>query len=108
MRKKTALAMALLHKPRVLLLDEPFEGIDPASSAVIEMLLGQLSSDGATILLTSHILSIVQKIATRVVILHQGRVESDFNPSTAQQAVEEVYFGVVGEPKPEVADWLGS
>jgi len=50
----------------------------------------------------------VQKIATRVVILHQGRVESDFNPSTAQQAVEEVYFGVVGEPKPEVADWLGS
>lgn len=108
MRKKTALAMALLHKPRVLLLDEPFEGIDPASSAVIEMLLGQLFSDGATILLTSHILSIVQKIATRVVILHQGRVESDFNPSTADEGVEEVYFSIVGEPQPEVPDWLRS
>jgi len=108
MRKKTALAMALLHKPRVLLLDEPFEGIDPASSAVIEMLLGQLSSDGATILLTSHILSIVQKIATRVVILHHGRVESDFNPSTADEGVEEVYFSIVGEPQPEVPDWLRS
>jgi len=108
MRKKTALAMALLHKPRVLLLDEPFEGIDPASSAVIEMLLGQLSSNGTTILLTSHILSIVQKIATRVVILHQGRVESDFNPSTADEGVEEVYFSIVGEPQPEVLDWLRS
>jgi ABC-2 type transport system ATP-binding protein len=108
MRKKTALAMALLHKPKVLLLDEPFEGIDPASSAVIEMQLGQLSSDGATILLTSHILSIVQKIATRVVILHQGRVESDFNPSTADEGVEEVYFSIVGEPQPEVPDWLRS
>lgn len=108
MRKKTALAMALLHKPRVLLLDEPFEGIDPSSSAVIEALLGQLSSDGATILLTSHILSIVQKIAARVVILHQGRVASDFNPSTADQGVEDAYFSIVGEPQPEVPDWLRS
>jgi len=108
MRKKTALAMALLHKPKVLLLDEPFEGIDPASSAVIQMLLRQLSSDGATILLTSHILSIVQKIATRVVILHHGRVESDFNPPAIEEAVEEVYFGIVGKPQPEVADWLRS
>ena len=108
MRKKTALAMALLHKPRILLLDEPFEGIDPASSAVIEMLLGQLSSDGATILLTSHILSMVQKIAGRVVILHQGRVESDFNPPTTREGVEEVYFGIVGKPQPEVPDWLSS
>jgi ABC-2 type transport system ATP-binding protein len=108
MRKKTALAMALLHKPQVLLLDEPFEGIDPASSAVIETLLSQLSSNGTTILLTSHILSIVQKIATRVVILHQGRIESDFNPSTADEGVEAVYFSIVGEPQPEVPDWLRS
>jgi ABC-2 type transport system ATP-binding protein len=108
MRKKTALAMALLHKPKVLLLDEPFEGIDPASSAVIEILLGRLSRDGTTILLTSHILSVVQKISTRVVILHQGRVESDFNPSTTEKGVEEVYFSIVGKPQPEVADWLRS
>jgi ABC-type multidrug transport system ATPase subunit len=57
-------------------------------------------------LFTSHILSIVQKIATRVVILHQGRVESDFDPSTADEGVEEVYFSIVGEPQPEVLHWL--
>jgi ABC-2 type transport system ATP-binding protein len=108
MRKKTALAMALLHKPMVLLLDEPFEGIDPSSSTVIETLLSQLSSNGTTILLTSHILSIVQKIATRVVILHRGRIESDFNPPTTEEGVEEVYFGIVGKPQPEVPDWLRS
>lgn len=108
MRKKTALAMALLHKPKVLLLDEPFEGIDPASSAIIQMLLGQLSRGGTTILLTSHILSVVQKIATRVVILHQGQIESDFNPSTTEAGVEEVYFSIAGKPQPEVAEWLRS
>ena len=110
MRKKTALAMALLHKPKVLLLDEPFEGIDPASSAVIQMLLGQLSLlmwryDLAHL---SHSGSVVQKIATRVVILYDGRVESDFNPSTTEAGVEEVYFSIVGKPQPEVADWLRS
>ena len=108
MRKKTALTMALMHKPKVLLLDEPFEGIDPASSAAIQMLLSQLSRDRVTILLTSHILSVVQKIATRVVILHEGRVESDFNPSTTEAGVEEVYFSIAGKPQPEVPDWLRS
>jgi ABC-type uncharacterized transport system ATPase subunit len=50
----------------------------------------------------------VQKIATRVIILHQGRVESDFNPFTADEKVEEVYFSIVGQPQPEVLDWLRS
>jgi len=100
--------MALLHKPSVLLLDEPFEGIDPASSTVIQMLLSQLSRGGTTILLTSHILSMVQKIANRVVILYEGRVEADFDPSTTEAGVEEVYFSIAGRPQPEVPDWLRS
>ena len=70
------------------------------------MLLGQLSLSGTTILLTSHSLSVVQKIATRVVILHQGRAAADFDPSATEKAVEEVYFSLVGRPHPEVADWL--
>ena len=108
MRKKTALAMALLHRPRVLLLDEPFEGIDPSSCTVIKTILNQLFRNGVTVLLTSHILSIVQKIATRVIILREGRIECDFNPPTKSEEVEGVYFNIVGKPQPEVPDWLGS
>ena len=108
MRKKTALAMALLYKPRVLLLDEPFEGIDPASTNVIELLLRELAREGATILLTSHILPIVQRTAGRVVILHQGRIESDFVPAETDEPVEERYFHIVGRPQAEVPVWLSS
>ena len=108
MRKKTALAMALLYKPSVLLLDEPFEGIDPASSAVIQTMLRQLASDGVTILLTSHILPIVQTIAGRVIILHGGCIAADFVPAFPDAAVDEVYFRTVGTPQLEVPAWLRS
>jgi ABC-2 type transport system ATP-binding protein len=108
MRKKTALALALLHDPRILLLDEPFEGIDPASSSVIQALLQQLSAAGATILLTSHILPIVQQIATRVIVLHRGQIAEDLTPSNGPAAVERLYFNIVGRPQPEVPGWLSS
>jgi ABC-2 type transport system ATP-binding protein len=106
MRKKTALAMALLHKPSVLLLDEPFEGIDPASSIVIQALLQQLAQQRTTILLTSHILPTVQRIASRVIILHNSRIEADFIPSPASAALEQTYFNTVGAVQPEIPDWL--
>lgn len=106
MRKKTALAMALLPKPSVLILDEPFEGIDPSSSRVIQLLLRQLASDGSTVLLTSHILSVVQALADRVAILHEGQIALDFDPSVGTESIEEVYFSIIGERLPEVPDWL--
>jgi ABC-2 type transport system ATP-binding protein len=108
MRKKSALGMALLHNPRILLLDEPFEGVDPASANDIQVVLRQLSSNGATILLTSHILSTVQQLATRVIILHGGQVESDSAPSASDESVEDCYFRITGTEKPEVPNWLRS
>jgi ABC-2 type transport system ATP-binding protein len=106
MRKKTALAMALLHKPTILLLDEPFEGIDPTSSNIIQTLLRQLAMDGATILLTSHLLSLVETVANRVIILHDGRVTLDLGPSRIREGVETAYFNAVGKQDPEVPGWL--
>lgn len=106
MRKKTALAMALLHKPDILLLDEPFEGIDPTSSNIIQTLLRQLSMDGTTILLTSHLLSLIQTVANRVIILHDGTIALDLDPSRIAEGVETAYFNVVGRQDPEVPGWL--
>lgn len=107
MRKKTALAMALLHNPRVLFLDEPFEGIDPVTSRAILDLLAEVARHGVTVFLTSHILSIVEKLATQIVIIQQGKIAWDSPPADLPQTLEQHYFDLL-ESHPEVdLPWLG-
>jgi ABC-2 type transport system ATP-binding protein len=72
MRKKIALAAALIHRPQVLFLDEPFEGIDPVSSRVIRDILNDLTRHGTTIFFSSHIMEVVERLCTRVGIINQG------------------------------------
>jgi ABC-2 type transport system ATP-binding protein len=72
MRKKVALAAAIIHRPLVLFLDEPFEGIDPVSSRVIRDILHDLTHRGTTIFFSSHIMEVVERLCTRVGIIHQG------------------------------------
>jgi ABC-2 type transport system ATP-binding protein len=72
MRKKIALAAALLHQPEVLFLDEPFEGVDPVSSRVIRDILTDLTHHGTTIFFSSHIMEVVERLCTRVGIINQG------------------------------------
>src|SRR5688572_1744007 len=74
MKKKVALCAALLHRPRLLFLDEPFEGIDPVTSRTIRSMLEALRRRGATLILTSHVLEIVEKTCTEVAILDGGRL----------------------------------
>ena len=74
MRKKTSLAMALLPNPRALLLDEPFEAIDPATSKSMRDLFVAAAARGVTVLFTSHLLSVVEQIATQVIVMQHGRV----------------------------------
>src|SRR5579883_3459735 len=72
MRKKIALAAALIHRPQVLFMDEPFEGIDPVSSRVIRDILNDLTRHGTTIFFSSHIMEVVERLCTRVGIINQG------------------------------------
>lgn len=74
MRKKTALALALLHAPRLLILDEPFEGLDPASCETVLELLKALKQRGAGLVVSSHMLMHVERLADEVLLLDQGRV----------------------------------
>jgi ABC-2 type transport system ATP-binding protein len=111
MRKKCALAMALLHNPRVLFLDEPFEGIDPGSSRNIKDLLTTLAQKGVTIFVTSHILEVVERLVEQFAIIIRGEVvccQSVTELTRAGTTLEEVYFKYAG--KPDVGDlaWLGS
>jgi ABC-2 type transport system ATP-binding protein len=74
MRKKTALALAVLHAPKVLILDEPFEGLDPASCETVLELLNLLKQRGAGLIVSSHMLMHVERLADEVLLLDGGRV----------------------------------
>ncbi len=108
MRKKTALAMALLHNPKVLFLDEPFEGIDPVTAKAIRDLLTRIAGRGTTVFFTSHILSIVDRLATQIMMIRAGSIV--WNSATADLAhpLEELYFDLVESPRTEDLAWLGS
>jgi ABC-2 type transport system ATP-binding protein len=108
MRKKTALAMALLHNPEVLFLDEPFEGIDPVTSKTLRELMLTLASRGVTVFLTSHILSIVERLASQIVMIRDGHVVWNSRPDELPKSLEDVYFDLVETPIVEELPWLGS
>jgi ABC-2 type transport system ATP-binding protein len=90
MQKKLALAAAVIHGPRILFLDEPFEGVDALAAGSLKALLGRMTERGVTIFLTSHVLEIVERLCSHVGIIHKGRV-------VAQGSLEELRAGVAGE-----------
>lgn len=108
MRKKTALAMALLPNPQVLFLDEPLEAIDPVTAKTIADLLVTLSQRGITIFFTSHILAAVEQFATRVVLIRKGVVAWNSPIAEVPGSLEKLYFDLVEAPAAEDLTWLGS
>ena len=77
MRQKVLLIAALLHNPDLILLDEPFSGLDIASGLVLRSLVQELAARGKTILFSSHELETVERVSSRVVILHHGKIVAD-------------------------------
>ena len=90
MQKKIALAAAVIHRPRILFLDEPFEGVDALAAGALKALLGRMTERGVTIFLTSHVLEIVERLCSHVAIIHKGRL-------VAQGSLEELRAGVAGD-----------
>jgi ABC-2 type transport system ATP-binding protein len=87
MQKKLALAAAVIHGPKILFLDEPFEGVDAIASGTLKSMLHGMIARGATIFLTSHVLEIVERLCSHVAIIHRGRL-------VAQGSLEELRAGV--------------
>ncbi|MEZ5990048.1 MAG: ABC transporter ATP-binding protein [Planctomycetota bacterium] len=118
MRKKVVLTCALLHRPRVLFLDEPFNGIDARTSLTIRRILARLVTTGTTVFFSSHILEIVEKLCSRIAILDQGRLRAvGTRDELAGQAglpagtdLAEVFLTLVEDPGAAEADlsWLDS
>jgi ABC-2 type transport system ATP-binding protein len=115
MRKKIALAAALLPAPRLLFLDEPFEGIDAVASRQIKTLLTQYVKGGGTVFLTSHILEIVERLCDHIGVIHQGRLIAE-GPidvlragGAAGRSLEEIFLTLIGADEGEAPSlgWLG-
>ncbi len=117
MRKKVSLASALIHRPRVLFLDEPFEGIDPVSSRVIRDILRDLTASGTTIFFSSHIMEVVERLCTRVGIINQGTLVAEGTlaelrqragaSGAESQTLEDIFLQLVGATTREGGlEWL--
>jgi ABC-2 type transport system ATP-binding protein len=98
MKKKIGLACALLHAPRVLVLDEPFEAVDPVSAALIRDILQRYVNSGGTVIFSSHVMEVVEKLCTHVAILTDGviRAVGPLEEVRAGRDLEDVFVEVVG------------
>jgi ABC-2 type transport system ATP-binding protein len=123
MQKKLAMAAAVIHGPKVLFLDEPFEGVDAIAAGQLKTMLQRMINRGATIFLTTHVLEIVERLCSHVAIISQGRLVANGPleelrsgvastlPGAEQQrlTLEEIFLSIVGaggqEPAQELS-WL--
>jgi ABC-2 type transport system ATP-binding protein len=98
MKKKIGLACALLHGPRVLVLDEPFEAVDPVSAALIRDILQRYVAGGGTVIFSSHVMEVVERLCSHVAILAEGgiRIVGTLDQVRAGRPLEDVFVQVVG------------
>ncbi|MFU8873315.1 ABC transporter ATP-binding protein [Micromonospora sp. SL4-19] len=98
MKKKIGLACALLHGPRLLVLDEPFEAVDPVSAALIRDILHRYVLGGGTVVFSSHVMEVVERICSHVAILADGRIKQvgTLEQVRGDRSLEEVFVEVVG------------
>lgn len=98
MKKKIALACALLHAPRLLVLDEPFEAVDPVSGALIREILHRYVAGGGTVIFSSHVMEVVERLCSHVAILDEGRIKAvgTLADVRGDRTLEDVFVDVVG------------
>jgi ABC-2 type transport system ATP-binding protein len=97
MQKKLALAAAVIHGPRVLFLDEPFEGVDAVAAGTLKLMLQRMIARGATIFLTSHVLEIVERLCSHVAIIHRGQLIAEGSLDELRAGVRAQSTGLLGE-----------
>jgi ABC-2 type transport system ATP-binding protein len=104
------MAAALIHRPELFLLDEPFEGVDAVGARLMKEILLEQVRHGATVFLTSHVLEVVERLCDRVAIIHEGKLVLSGTMAelrSGSETLEDVFVRVVGAERPaESLDWL--
>ncbi len=98
MKQKLALMAALIHKPRLLVLDEPFVGLDPKAAFLLKEEMGRLCQSGGAIFFSSHVLEVVEKLCHKVAIIKGGRLVASGDTDTVRgdKSLEDVFLGLEG------------
>ena len=111
MRKKVALAAAMIHSPRLLVLDEPFESVDPVSASNIRDILAGYVRRGGTVVVSSHVMDLVQRICDHVAVMSEGRIlaSGSVEEVRGEQSLEDRFVELVGgRVESEGISWLGT
>ncbi|MEV4537959.1 ABC transporter ATP-binding protein [Asanoa sp. NPDC049518] len=112
MRKKIALASALLGGPRLLVLDEPFEAVDPVSALTIRSILRRFVAGGGSVVLSSHVMPLVEQLCDTVAVMHEGRVVAagPIDEVRGGRSLDEAFIDLVGADVAEEKElsWLAS
>jgi ABC-2 type transport system ATP-binding protein len=108
MRQKVLIAAALLHNPELVLLDEPFSGLDVGSALMLRSLIQQLAARGKVVLFSSHELDTVERVSQRVVILHKGKLVADgsiehLRELTREESLEGIFAQLAVEQDTDAA-----
>jgi ABC-2 type transport system ATP-binding protein len=100
MQKKLALAAAVIHAPKILFLDEPFEGVDAIAAGTLKTMLQGMIDKGATIFLTSHVLEIVERLCSHVAIINRGQLVAQGSLAELRSGVEAQVHAEAGGDSP--------
>jgi ABC-2 type transport system ATP-binding protein len=110
MRKRVAMAAALIHRPKLFLMDEPFEGVDAVGARLMKDILLEQVRHGATIFLTSHVLDVVERLCDRVAIIQEGKLIREGSMAELRgdsATLEDAFVRALGvERAVETLDWL--
>jgi ABC-2 type transport system ATP-binding protein len=106
MKQKILISAALLHNPDVLIFDEPDSGLDVTTTLVLRHLVNRLAQEGKAVLYSSHVLEIIEKLCSKVIVLHRGKVVADASVVDLRRVVtshslEEVFAQLVLRDDPE-------
>ncbi len=101
MRQKLAIIGALIHDPKLLVLDEPFVGLDPEASLILKGKMHELCGKGSAIFFSTHVLEVAEKLCNRIAVISQGKlmVEGDTKELTRDKSLEDVFMEVIGHDK---------
>jgi ABC-2 type transport system ATP-binding protein len=99
MKQKVAIISALIHEPKLMVLDEPFVGLDPKASYTLKQIMHEMCENGAAVFFSTHVLDVAEKLCNKVAIIKQGKIiaAGTMEELTGDQSLEEVFLEVEDE-----------